>query len=265
MEETIDSQVLGLAIHETLEKLYRPNLNVVLTEEAIDSMLPLYQETLDNAFKKKFKGSDVAYGKNLLLVRVASILVKKFLEKEKEVIRTLRTEGSDAIVSYLEKPLAGNIEIGFGDEILDVKLKGFVDRIDKIGEEWKIIDYKSGGISPSALKFEDWSELKEDSDLAKIVQLYTYAYLFRNGRSERSVKIRAGIISLKKLNEGFMQVPSISPGEKNETLIGEEDLMEFEKILKEILEEVYDFSIPFMQTEDGKRCENCDFVNLCDR
>ena len=118
---------------------------------------------------------------------------------------------------------------------------------------------------PSALKFEDWNELKEDSDLAKILQLYTYAYLFRHGRSEKVINIRAGIISLKKLNEGFMQVPSLSSSEKNESLIGEEDLAAFEKILKEILAEVYDLSIPFIQTEDVKRCENCDFVNLCDR
>jgi hypothetical protein len=62
-----------------------------------------------------------------------------------------------------------------------------------------------------------------------------------------------------------MQVLSVSSTEKNETLIGEDDLLEFEKILKEILEEVYDFSIPFRQTEDVKRCENCDFVNLCGR
>jgi CRISPR/Cas system-associated exonuclease Cas4 (RecB family) len=265
VEETIDSQVLGLAIHETLEKLYRPYQEIVLTEEAIDKMLTLYQATLDDAFKKKFKGSDVAYGKNLLLVRVASILVKKFLEKEKERIGDLRKEGSAVTVAYLEKPLADRIEIGFGDKILDVKLRGFVDRIDRIGEEWRIIDYKSGSVSPSALKFADWNELKEDSDLGKIVQLYTYAYLFRHGRSEKTVDIRAGIISLRRLNEGFMQVPSLTSIEKNGSLIGEEDLAEFEKILKEILEEVYDFSIPFSQTEDVKRCENCDFVNLCDR
>jgi CRISPR/Cas system-associated exonuclease Cas4 (RecB family) len=265
VEETIDSQVLGLAIHETLEKLYQPYKDLVLTKEAIDQMLLLYQATLDNAFKKKFKGSDVAYGKNLLLVKVASILVKKFLEKEKELIENLRQEGSAPIVTYLEKPLAGGIEIAFGDERLSIKLKGFVDRIDKIGEEWRIIDYKSGGVSPSALKFEEWSELKEDSDLAKIIQLYTYAYLFRHGRNEKSIKIRAGIISLKKLNEGFMSVPSLSSSENNESLIREEDLAEFEKILEEILEEVYDLSVPFMQTEDVKRCEYCDFVSLCDR
>ncbi|MGA2822802.1 MAG: PD-(D/E)XK nuclease family protein, partial [Bacteroidales bacterium] len=123
----------------------------------------------------------------------------------------------------------------------------------------------SGSVSPSALKFSDWSELKEDSDLGKIVQLYTYAYLFRHGRSEKEVNIRAGIISLRKLNEGYIQVPSLSSAEKNGSLLGEKDLAEFEKILKEILKEVYDFSIPFMQTEDVKRCENCDFVNLCNR
>jgi CRISPR/Cas system-associated exonuclease Cas4 (RecB family) len=265
VEETIDSQVLGLAIHETLEKLYRPYQYLVLTEEAIDKMLPLYQATLDHAFKKKFKGSDMAFGKNLLLVRVASILVKKFLEKEKELIGNLRKEGAAPIVSYLEKPLAGRIEIGFGDKVLDINLKGFVDRIDKIGEEWRIIDYKSGSVSPSVLKFAEWDELKEDSGLAKIVQLYTYAYLFRHGRSEKAINIRAGIISLKKLNEGFMQVPSLFSAEKNDSLIGDEDLAAFEKILKEILEEVYDLGTPFMQTEDVKRCENCDFVNLCDR
>ena len=120
---------------------------MILTEEAIDMMQSIYQVTLDNAFRKKFKGSDVAYVKNLLLVRVASILIRKFLVKEKELIGNLRKEGTAPIVSYLEKHLSGRIEIGFGDKILDVKLKGFVDRIYKIWEEWRFIYYKSGSVS----------------------------------------------------------------------------------------------------------------------
>jgi hypothetical protein len=62
-----------------------------------------------------------------------------------------------------------------------------------------------------------------------------------------------------------MQVPSLSSPEKNDTLIREEDLDAFGTILKKILEEVYDFNLPFRQTEDVKRCEYCDFVSLCDR
>jgi CRISPR/Cas system-associated exonuclease Cas4 (RecB family) len=265
MEETIDSQVLGLAIHKTFEELYQPYKDVILTEESIDRMLQLYPAALDNAFQKKFKGSDVAYGKNLLLVKVASILVRKFLQKEKEMIANLRKEGIPVVVSYLEKPLADHIEIVLGEKHLDVKVKGFVDRIDKVGEEWRIIDYKSGSVSPSSLKFTDWNELKTDSDLAKIFQLYTYAWLFRHGRSERVISIRAGIISLRKLNEGFMNIPSLTSEEKNNSVINENDLLAFERILKEIVEEVFDFSIPFRQTEDVKRCEYCDFVSLCDR
>jgi CRISPR/Cas system-associated exonuclease Cas4 (RecB family) len=265
LEETIDSQVLGLAIHETLEKLYRPYQGALLTQVAIDVMIPIYQATLDGAFKKKFKGSDLAYGKNLLLVKVAGILVKKFLEKEKKLIIELGTEGKTIIVTFLEKLQTGKIRIRFEDQDMEVKLKGFVDRIDRIGEEWRIIDYKSGSVASSDLKFKEWSELKENSDKAKAVQLYMYALLFANERTEKTVKIRAGIISLRKLNEGFLQVHSLSSGENKETLLSEEDLTAFENILKEILEEIYDFSIPFMQTEDVKRCENCDFVNLCNR
>lgn len=265
VEETIDSQVLGLAIHETLEKLYQPFKEIVLTEDAIGQMLSLYLPTLDKAFQKKFKGSDVAYGKNLLLVKVAGILVRKFLEKEKELLADLRNDGKDIIVSFLEKPVAAKIDIAIGDQSLEVKIKGFIDRIDKIGEEWRIIDYKTGSVSPSSLKFEDWNRLREDSDLSKIVQLYMYALLFRKGRNEKPVKIRAGILSLKNLNEGFMQVPSLVSTEKNDTLIRDDDLSAFERILKDILAEVYDLSIPFRQTEDVKRCQYCDFVNLCDR
>ncbi len=176
-----------------------------------------------------------------------------------------RREGKSIIVVFLEKFQSGGIEIEIGEKILDVKLKGFVDRIDKIGEEWKIIDYKSGSVSSSSMKFAEWDELKEDPDLAKVVQLYTYAWLFRNERNEKAIKISAGIVSLRKLNEGFQRVLSVSSPGKNGSHINEEDLAGFEKTLKEILKEIYDFSIPFMQTEDEKQCENCDFINLCDR
>jgi hypothetical protein len=265
MEETIDAQVMGLAIHETLEKLYQPYKGLPLEKESIDNMLTVYQAILNEAFKKKFKGSDIAYGRNLLLVRVASILVKKFLEKEKEVIADLKAEGKKIIVTYLEKFQTGGIKIEKEDTIIDIKLKGFIDRIDKVGEAWKIIDYKSGTVNPSTLKFSNWDELRNDPDLSKLVQLYTYALLFRDERNDKKSKISAGVVSLRKLNEGFMQVPSISSADKDESFIEAVDLEAFTNILKEILEEIYDFNTSFKQTEDINRCENCDFVNICTR
>ncbi|MCX6243728.1 MAG: PD-(D/E)XK nuclease family protein [Bacteroidetes bacterium] len=264
-EETIDSQVLGLAIHEALENLYQPFKDQVLSEEAIDEMMKLSEEAIDKAFVHKYKGSDVTYGKNLLLVRVARILVRKFLEKEKKRIGSLRQEGSGIVVTHLEKPLSGRISILFDDKELEIRLKGFIDRIERIGQEWRIIDYKSGVVAPNDMKFDEWDELREDPDLSKAVQLLMYAYLFFHERKENTSAIRAGIISLRKLNEGFMEVHPPATGGKNELPIVPGDLEEFEKILKEILSEIFDLSIPFRQTAEVKRCEYCDFIGLCDR
>ena len=263
-EETIDSQVLGQAVHEALKKLYDPFKDTQLTTEHFDVMLGICNDEVDKAFVKKFKGSDVAYGKNLLLVRVAKILVKKFLQKEKEETDTLKKNGTGMTVYYLEKIVRGIMEIPFAEGLLKINLKGFVDRIDKVGQEWRIIDYKSGSVLPSDLKFTEWKELKEDPDLARIVQLYFYSWLFAGSSGEKNPKVRAGIISLKKLNNGFMEVPSLASDEKNLPL-SKEDFKEFEQIVREILLDIYDLDVPFMQTEDVKRCENCDFVSLCGR
>jgi ATP-dependent helicase/nuclease subunit B len=264
-EETIDSQVLGLAVHEALENLYQPYRDKVLSEKDIDAMMALAEEALDKAFQHKYKGSDVAYGKNLLLVRVSKLLVKKFLEKEKKRVDLLRKEGTGIQVSYLEKPLRGITVIPFDGKELEVRLKGFIDRIDRTGQEWRIIDYKSGVVSPSDLKFDDWDTLKDDSGKAKAFQLAMYAYLFSKERNGAAGGIRAGIISLRKLNEGYMEIHSPTAGEKNDLPLSGKDLEGFELVLKEILEEVFDLSRPFMQTDDLKRCEFCDFINLCDR
>jgi ATP-dependent helicase/DNAse subunit B len=257
--------VLGLAVHEALEKLYQPFKDQLLSEEAIDGMLKLYEEAIDKAFVHKYKGSDVTYGKNLLLVRVARILVRKFLEKEKNRIGSLRQEGSGIVVSYLEKPLNGRISIMSGGKELEIRLKGFIDRIDRIGQEWRIIDYKSGTVSPADMKFDEWDELMDDPDLSKALQLLMYAYLFYHERKEKTSAIRAGIISLRKLNEGFMEVHPPASGGKNDLPVAPEDLKEFEKILTAILSEIVDLSLPFRQTVHVKRCERCDFITLCDR
>ena len=40
---------------------------------------------------------------------------------------------------------------------------------------------------------------------------------------------------------------------------------EFERLLRETLEELYDPTVPFTQCEDEKSCAYCDFKELCRR
>jgi CRISPR/Cas system-associated exonuclease Cas4 (RecB family) len=38
-----------------------------------------------------------------------------------------------------------------------------------------------------------------------------------------------------------------------------------EALLKAVAEEMLDSEVPFVQTEDEKRCRNCDFKGICGR
>jgi CRISPR/Cas system-associated exonuclease Cas4 (RecB family) len=44
-----------------------------------------------------------------------------------------------------------------------------------------------------------------------------------------------------------------------------ETTIKFETVVKQILSEIYDITIPFTQTNDPEICRKCPYVNLCGR
>jgi len=266
LEDTIDPQILGQAVHDALRQLYLPFKDHLLRKENITTMLSEADLATDQAFLKKYKGSELTFGKNLLLVRVAKILINKFLKSESVLLDELKEEGKMLTVKFLEQFIEIHVNIQHKGEELNIRLKGFMDRVDKIGDEWRIIDYKTGRVEERDLKLDNLEELTRNPDLSMSFQLLSYAYLFDNWFDTTRQKIRAGIMPLKKGSDGFLEVllPSVS-GEKPGSLIRAEHLEEFEKLLIKMLEEIFDTEVPFIQTEDRKVCEKCTFINLCGR
>lgn len=266
LEETIDPQILGQAVHDALRQLYLPFKDLPLTKENIKFMLSETDSMTDQAFIKKYKGSELTFGKNLLLVTVAKILITKFLRSESEMIDALKEEGKTLTVKFLEQFIEKHVTVRHKDEMIDVRLKGFMDRVDRIGEEWRIVDYKTGRVEERDLKLTNLDELLQNPDLSMSFQLLCYAYLFGTRFGYIEQKIKAGIMPLKKGSEGFLEVSVPSGGEeKPGTLIQADHLKEFEKLLMKMLEEIFDTDVPFIQTEDRKVCEKCTFINLCGR
>jgi ATP-dependent helicase/nuclease subunit B len=266
LEDTIDPQILGQAVHDALNQLYQSFKDAPLTKENITSMLSEAEAATDQAFLKKYKGSELTFGKNLLLVRVAKILITKFLRSESVLVSDLKEKGISLTVKFLEQFIEKHVTIQHHGQKIDVRLKGFMDRVDRIGEEWRIVDYKTGRVEERDLKLETLDELIQNPDLSMSFQLLSYAYLFGTRFENNKQKIRAGIIPLKKGSEGFLEVtvPSVSE-EKSGSLILSDHLKDFEKILMKMLEEIFDTDVPFIQTEDRKVCEKCIFIDLCGR
>jgi MoaA/NifB/PqqE/SkfB family radical SAM enzyme len=151
------------------------------------------------------------------------------------------------------------------EEVIEIQLKGFVDRVDLIDRHFRIIDYKTGLADKKELELKEWMDLIDDPEKDKCFQLLMYAYLLDDSFRINDATVEAGIISLKRVKSGFLPV-AISCG--NDGLnkgIDKESLKNFEEILLRILRELFDSGVPFDQTENLDVCKRCPYINLCGR
>ena len=196
VEENIALNTLGTIIHQTLEVLYKPVINKVLTTVHLDSMLHLANEEVLIQFKEIYKEGEVKKGKNLLAFEVAKRNIFNFLIEEKRQI----INGDVVKILALETPLKRVLE----DQRLPfpIKIAGNVDRIEIRNNKIRIIDYKTGKVEKNNVQLKDWHGLTLDIKNDKIIQLLCYAFMYEE--QAQGLEVEAGIISFKNMRGGFL-------------------------------------------------------------
>ena len=128
-----------------------------------------------------------------------------------------------------------------------VYLKGFVDRVDVCNGRVRIIDYKTGHVAQGDVQIADWDMLGENPDKSKAFQLLAYAYLHMAETGEGPVS--AGIISLKNIGSGVLLFSMKDAGNSSNkvSIIGDQTLAGFKKVLDKLLLEICDPSIPLTE------------------
>lgn len=266
ISDSIDGKMLGNAIHKVLENLYAPFRMKKLDNATFESMIKSHERVVEQVFIREFNSTELSSGRNHLLLKVAKILVKKYLLSELKTHEILTGQGIDRTLVNLEQMVEKKLRVKGTEGIIPVTLKGFIDRIDRVGEDWVIIDYKSGRVNPDELKPDDWDDLLTEPKWNKVFQLLTYAYLFYKNDKQETGGLWAGIISLRKTGEGLMKI-SLPKGKEDQEndLITPDELVTFGDILNNVLENIFDFSIPFTQTDERSNCNYCPYINFCGR
>lgn len=250
VSETIEANVLGSAVHEVLEVLYTPFVGKKITASDVAKMRDYTQiQQLVNDFLKREFDTKLLSGKNYLLYKVAVKLSEMFLKNEQAFLES----GNDIELITLEKGLRSHIQSGD----TSVLLKGYADRIDKLNGTVRISDYKTGKTGHISLSSVSAEELLTPK-AAKQFQLLMYAWLYT--RQYPTTEIISGIYWLRNADEYFDRL-SIATDDKIRTA----QLEEFEQILTSLIEEILSEQHPFSMTTDEKRCQFCDFKNLCGR
>lgn len=250
VEEEIEMSSFGTFVHNALEELYSPFIGKNITEHDLKKMLQKSDNEVVKAFTaEKFTENELKRGKNLLTLNVAQNYVKTFINNEIELLKNGET---NLYIEALEKELAAEVLVNNSS----FKIKGKADRIDVLNDTLRIIDYKTGVAEANNLKTESIVYLKE-SKYTKAFQVLMYALMYTKQNNVSVSNLQSGIISFRKLSEGFMPFGIGKSRQEPEQLITSELLFQFEQVLIEIIEDILDENKPFVHHEDAKWCEFC--------
>ncbi|MDF0714944.1 PD-(D/E)XK nuclease family protein [Muricauda sp. 334s03] len=236
VEENIAANTFGTIIHDSLEQLYTPLIDQVLTEEHIKTLKKQVPEVVQHHFTKNLSGVNVSKGKFLLVYNVILKYLNNFLNDEFQQLKRHKIK-----ILALEERYEEFITVpGLG---FPIKLKGTLDRVDEFDGTVRIIDYKTGKVEPKNVKITDWETIIMDYDKSKAFQLLCYAYLYSKKHGVSDVK--AGIVSFKHLGKGLFPF-----SEDKDTRIHTDTLATFESYLFRLINEICNPTVPLTEKVD---------------
>ncbi|MBI9034763.1 MAG: PD-(D/E)XK nuclease family protein, partial [Bacteroidales bacterium] len=260
LEETIDARTMGTVIHEVLEEFYKEVINEELSDLIYTKWLKQLKPRLLDCYSRHYQSNSIESGKNLLIVEVSAIYIENFFNRERNFVKELASRSDTLMIVGLERNCNTSLEIvNESGEAIKVKFKGFIDRIDKAGDQLRVVDYKTGLVESKDLKIKEIESLVDTGHHDKALQLLMYAWLFAKEQKEIST-LCSGIFSLRKSSEYFMSLAV-----DNEMNISNEQLLEFEQVLLQISSQIFNDKKPICQTDDLNVCVYCSFKGICRR
>jgi ATP-dependent helicase/nuclease subunit B len=242
--------------------LYKPYIGTVLTEDNLKHCLSKTEESVNLIFQNYFSQRESQFGKNFLQRKVLYEYVNKLLRNDLKLIQDSKKTNELLSLIDLEKALTASVTIDIKGVNTTIYLKGSADRIDKLGNKIRIIDYKSSVKADDKFKFTNFEDLFKDSQYNKMLQLFMYAWFVVKNNLARPEDLQPCIIPFKKFEEHpkFIMEEAKGGGILNFTT---ELLEDFENHLKQQISEIIDSSVAFKQTEDHDKCEYCAYASIC--
>jgi len=268
--DEIDHSVFGKLLHNTMEQIYKPYINKEITAEELTKLQKNrqgIQSALYKAFAKEYfhtekvTDSDIS-GRNIIIREVLMKYIMQILEVDKDI--------APFTILSLEKQLNVRIPVTCEGFSARLNMNGFVDRLDLVHNNLRIIDYKTGNAQRSFSGIADLFDRNKSGNHA-VLQSIMYAYMvsisypqFLDDRVGEGLQINSGLYIMKDLfKENFDPRINISyrPPIESYSVVA----AEFEAELNSLLSELFLSDKPFTQTENIKKCQYCLYADICRR
>ncbi len=241
IEEIVAENTLGTVVHAVLERIYTPFIGGFIDFEMLREASKKIRVFTVEAFLKELKNPNINEGKNKLIYEVAVNFVKRFIENEIIEIKN----GNTIKILGLEQKISS--EFRFNSFDFPIKFKGIIDRIDTYNGTIRIIDYKTGAVTPTQLKAAHFDDKIMDYKFSKVLQVLLYSCIYSAENKIDNKTLNAGIISFKKHKNGFMPVNFSEKSKETDFEITRERQQLFLNEIELLLQEILDIDAPFVE------------------
>jgi CRISPR/Cas system-associated exonuclease Cas4 (RecB family) len=260
VEEELETSSMGRFIHNTLEKLFTPFVEVdkrgepvspappAISVQDVENMLLIAPTILKEEFLSFLNNDEklIESGKNWLTYNVAKELTINLLKND---IAYIKNQLEPVYIHRVEAKLTAPMTLMIGEEEKVVQWVGFVDRIDRIGESYRLVDYKSGKVKTEDVTYKRKDTIEESFKGCKhALQLAVYTYLFNYNYHKLPTSM--GIYAIQRKTEAFFPLDING-------LSTVDFLSDFQELMNEVVTQIFDESIPFTHTVTAKYCGYC--------
>lgn len=235
VEEVLGDRTMGLVVHDVLEDFYKPFVDSAPSVADFEQVLSEVPERVRSFYKARAKRKLDEKGRNALIAHAMMEMTSSFLKEEKKRAIEYQEAGLEWKIIGVESRLRHQIEVeGIDYPIL---IKGVADRIDKVGDTYVVIDYKTGMTKTTDVEVNELDRLATDESKGKGLQLFTYAWLLSKTHPEANA-FKAGIFALRDNRAGLLTAAFKSKNHRRDDIYLD-DIQTFESVLTSMLQSIF--------------------------
>jgi len=250
--ESVESNVFGSIFHYVMEELYKPFEGKIVGNGEITGMMKDSARIGELVLKGfvEYMHMERMEGQH----KIVEALLRKYISlalKEDMLVAPFRYIAGERKFRYVLPVYGGALGVNF---------KAFIDRIDMLceGNLTRIIDYKTGAVTPPDSKFELPVLFDKDGDgrYKAILQLYLYALIYFNEELQDGKSIRDALLTIYPLKKIAREHPM-------QLLLEHDSLVAFKGLLTECVEEIFNKDVPFYANPQERHCGYCKLQAIC--
>jgi len=270
VKEEIDPILFGNLLHRAMEYLYKDfeltGREVTPIEAAL--LKEKAAEAVGDAFNKEFGAKDgrkfEPAGRNAVIAAIINKMAVRIVENDETYapFKVLALED--------RKKFRGKIHIQLpSGNRYQAAVRGIVDRIDQKNNTVRIIDYKTGKDDKKIESVESLLDRDHPKRNKAAMQTFLYALIYKQKHGDAGLRIMPGIFNIRELfAKDFdyrLRIKNEDGGDYQPINDASPYLKTFEDRLREVLQEMFNPSVPFDHTADKRKCLYCAYKNICGR